>query len=143
MGTAFDELDARMSAAVGRSFEDTVIWRPMLPKSASQYIVQPGGNPDRNRPLRELPGIITWATTGLEAVQGSPGGGIVGTATLMIDFEIALFEEPEFAMWGAPRKGDWLEMPHEKRPADRLAEISRIGDDGSARFYCWCTLVND
>ena len=88
-----------------------------------------------------MPAIVTWAVTGLPVEQGS-GGGMIGTATLMIDFEWVLFLNDEWRRFGAPRRGDRIEMPAEREPANRLAEITRIGDDGSARFYCWCSLVN-
>lgn len=136
----FDDIDARTAAAVGRVFEDPVIWLPMLP-GGGDFVVIPGGRPDPNRPARRLPAIVTWAVTGLPVEQGS-GGGTVGTATLMIDFEWVLFLNDEWRRFGAPRRGDHIEMPQERNPANRMAEITRIGDDGSARFYCWCSLVN-
>ena len=137
----FDDIDARTSAAVGRVLEDPIIWRPMLPGGGSDFVVIPGGRPDRNRPVRPLPAIVTWAVTGLPVEAGS-GGGTVGTATLMIDFEWVLFLTDEWRRFGAPRRGDRIDMPEEREPANRMAEITRIGDDGSARFYCWCSLVN-
>jgi hypothetical protein len=88
-----------------------------------------------------LPAIVTWAVSGLPVEAGS-GGGTVGTATLMIDFEWVLFLTDEWRRFGAPRRGDRIDMPEEREPANRMAEITRIGDDGSARFYCWCSLVN-
>src|SRR5580704_9160727 len=131
----FDDIDARTAAAVGRVLEDPVIWRPMLP----------GGRPDPNRPVRgergDLPAIVTWAVSGLPVEAGS-GGGMVGTATLMIDFEIHWFEDEDWRRFGVPRRGDRIEMPEERNAANRMVEITRVGDDGSARFYCWCSLVN-
>jgi hypothetical protein len=141
----FDDIDARTAAAVGRVLEDPVIWRPMLPGGGGDFVVIPGGRPDPNRPVRgelgDLPAIVTWAVTGLPVEQGS-GGGMVGTATLMIDFEIHWFEDEDWRRFGVPRRGDRIEMLAERNAANRMAEITRVGDDGSARFYCWCSLVN-
>jgi hypothetical protein len=141
----FDDIDARTAAAVGRVLEDPVIWRPMLPGGGGDFVVIPGGRPDPNRPVRgelgDLPAIVTWAVTGLPVEQGS-GGGMVGTATLMIDFEIHWFEDDDWRRFGVPRRGDQIEMLAERNAANRMAEITRVGDDGSARFYCWCSLVN-
>ena len=68
---------------------------------------------------------------------------MVGTATLMIDFEMdAVSEDEDWRRFGVPRRGDRIEMPEERDAANRMAEITRVGDDGSARFYCWCSLVN-
>jgi hypothetical protein len=136
----FDDIDTRSAAAVGRLLEDPVILRPML-AGGGDFVVTPGGRPDPNRPVRRLPAIVTWAVTGLPVQQGA-GGGTVATATLMIDFEWVLFLTDEWRPYGAPRRGDRIEMPEEREPANRLAEVTRIGDDGSARFYCWCSLVN-
>jgi hypothetical protein len=141
----FDDIDARTAAAVGRVLEDPVIWRPMLPGGGGDFVVIPGGRPDPNRPVRgelgDLPAIVTWAVSGLPVEAGS-GGGVVGTATLMIDFEIHWFEDEDWRRFGVPRRGDRIEMPAERIVANRMAEITRVGDDGSARFYCWCSLVN-
>ncbi len=139
----FDDIDARTAAAVGRVFEDTIIWRPMLPTppGGDDFIATRGGRPDPNRPVRPLPAIVTWAVTGLPIESGS-GGGVVGTATLMIDFEWVLFLADEWRRFGPPRRGDRIEMLEERDPANRMAEVTRVGDDGSARFYCWCSLVN-
>jgi hypothetical protein len=141
----FDDIDARTAAAVGRVLEDPVVWRPILAGGGGDFVVTPGGRPDPSRPVRgergDLPAIVTWAVTGLPVEQGS-GGGMIGTATLMIDFEWVLFLNDEWLCFGAPRRGDRIEMPQEREPANRLTEITRIGDDGSARFYCWCSLVN-
>jgi hypothetical protein len=137
----FDDIDARTAAAVGRVLEDPIIWRPMLPGGGGDFVVIPGGRPDPNRPVRPLPAIVTWAVTGLPVEAGS-GGGMVGTATLMIDFEIHWFEDDSWRRFGVPRRGDRIEMPEERNAANRMAEITRVGDDGSARFYCWCSLVN-
>jgi hypothetical protein len=136
----FDDIDARTAAAVGRVLEDPVVWRPIL-AGGGDFVVIPGGRPDPSRPARALPAIVTWAVTGLPVEQGA-GGGMIGTATLMIDFEWVLFLNDEWLRFGAPRRGDQIEMPQEREPANRLAEITRVGDDGSARFYCWCSLVN-
>jgi hypothetical protein len=136
----FDDIDARTAAAVGRVFEDPIVWRPMLP-GGNDFVATPGGRPDPNRPVRPLPAIVTWAITEQPIVSGS-GGGLVGTATLMIDFELRWFEDADWRRFGAPRRGDRIEMPQERNPANRMAEITRVGDDGSARFYCWCSLVN-
>jgi hypothetical protein len=136
----FDDIDARTAAAVGRVLEDPVVWRPIL-AGGGDFVVTPGGRPDPSRPARALPAIVTWAVTGLPVEQGA-GGGMIGTATLMIDFEWVLFLNDEWLRFGAPRRGDQIEMPQEREPANRLAEITRVGDDGSARFYCWCSLVN-
>jgi hypothetical protein len=141
----FDDIDARTAAAVGRVLEDPIIWRPMLPGGGGDFVVIPGGRPDPNRPVRgelgDLPAIVTWAVSGLPVEAGS-GGGVVGTATLMIDFEIHWFEDEDWRRFGVPRRGDRIEMPAERIVANRMAEITRVGDDGSARFYCWCSLVN-
>jgi hypothetical protein len=136
----FDDIDARTAAAVGRVLEDPVVWLPMLP-GGGDFVVIPGGRPDPNRPTRRLPAIVTWAVSGLPVEAGS-GGGMVGTATLMIDFEIHWFEDEAWRRFGVPRRGDRIEMLEERNAANRMAEITRVGDDGSARFYCWCSLVN-
>lgn len=133
----FDDFDTRTADAVGRIFEDIVIWRPMIAGSGG-WITQ--ANPDPNRPVRTVRAIISWAPIGLP-VEGSPGGGNVATASLMIDFRVNLFQD-EFARFGEPRRGDWIEMPTEKNPANRMVEITRVGDDGSARVWTWCSLVN-
>lgn len=134
----FDDLDFRTAAAVGRVFEDLVIWRPMVAGSGG-WVTQ--ARPDPNRPVRELDAIISWAPTGLP-VEGGPGGGVVGTSTLLIDFQLVNFLDDQWRRFGEPRRGDWIEMPSEKVPANRTVEITRIGDDGSARFWAWCSLVN-
>jgi hypothetical protein len=136
----FDALDARTADAVGRVFADEVIWRPMLARPTSSYL-QGGARPDQARPRRELPAIVTWAITGMQ-VQQQTGGGQLGTATLMVDFEWKHFEG-DFDRFGIPKRGDWIEIPKEKQPSDRLVEITRVGDDGSARIWCWCSLVNE
>lgn len=137
----FDDFDRRVAAAVGRTFEDEVIWRPMQAREGSAYVPGQGIRPDLTRPSRALPAIITWAITGMQ-VEGTPrgGGGEVGLATLFVDFEWILFEE-DFARFGLPKRGDRIELPFEKHAEDRLAEITRVGDDGSSRFYAWCSLV--
>ena len=135
----FDDLDRRVAAAVGRMFEDEVIWRPMQARAGSAYLPNQDVGPDRSRPIRALPAIVTWAITGMQ-VEGRPGGGEVGLATLFVDFEWILFEQ-DFTRFGIPRKGDRVELPFEKNPEDRLAEITRVGDDGSSRIYAWCSLV--
>ena len=135
----FDDFDQRVAAAVGRVFEDEVIWHPMIAREGSAYVPGQGIRPDTSRPMRALPAIISWAITGMP-VAAPTGGGEMGSATLFIDFEWILFEQ-DFARFGIPRKGDRIEIPHEKNPEDRLAEITRVGDDGSYRIYCWCTLT--
>jgi len=136
----FDEMDARAAAAVGRMNEDIIVWRPMV-KTGGGY-TSPGLGPDPARPPRELPAIITWAITGMP-VESSTGGGVVGTATLFIDFEDVFFQEDPYAQFGRPKKDDLIEMPTEKDPNNRMARISRIGDDGSSRFYAWANLVSE
>lgn len=137
----FDDMDARTAAAVGRMNEDNVIWRPMV-KTGGGYTT-PGYAPDPQRPVRELPAIVTWAVDGHMPVQGSAGGGTVATGTLLVDFEDVFFTDEEFARFGRPRKDDWIEMPVEKDPHNRMAKVDKIGDDGSARFYAWVSLVSE
>lgn len=133
----FDDLDQRTAQAVGRVFEDEVVWRPMLPGGGGGWVQH--ARPDPNRPVRDLPAIISWAPVGLP-VEGSPGGGTLGTATLLIDFQFQWFEG-DWARFGMPRAGDWIEMPTERVAAQRMVEITRVGDDGSARFWAWCSIV--
>lgn len=140
MTTVFEEFDTRMAEAIGRSYGDTVRWRPMLPKSGGSYTARPsGGFPDRARPVRTLTGIMTWAPVGLP-IEGSAGGGMVANARLLIDFEAALFGG-SWRRYGTPLAGDWVELPDEP-PGETLYEILRLGDDGSARIWCWCVLVS-
>jgi hypothetical protein len=134
----FDDFDARTAEAVGRVFEDQVVWRPMLPAGGGGWVQQ--ARPDPARPIRNLPAIISWAPIGLP-VEGSPGGGTVGTASLMIDFQFKWFEQDGFETFGMPRRGDWIELPSERVAQNRMVEITRVGDDGSARFWAWCSLV--
>lgn len=146
----FDTLDARQAAAIDRTFSDAVVWRPMV--SGDGFIVQ--ARPDPSRPVRglrwfdareiddALTAILTWAPTGLPVAALQPGGGEVSTATLLVDFERASFGRDGWAEHGEPRRGDWIEMPEEKNPDNRLVEIDRVGDDGSARFLCWCNVVD-
>lgn len=138
MMALFDELDERTAAAVGRVFEDEVIWRPMVAGSGN-WVTQ--AQPDPNRPIRILDAIISWAPTGLP-VEGGAGGGQLATATLMLDFQLVNFQNEPWTRFGLPVRGDWIEMPSERVPANRVVEITRIGDDGSARFWAWCSLVS-
>src|ERR1700757_3377435 len=94
----FDELDARTAAAVGRTFEDEVIWRPMR-MSGGGYVVHAVADPAR--PIRKIPAIVSWAVTGLP-FEGGSGGAMVGTGTLMIYFELTQFQDEPWARFGEP-----------------------------------------
>lgn len=135
----FDELDALAGAAVGRVFADQVIWRPMLARPGGSY-TSPGETPDPNRPVREIPAIVSWAIISMP-IESSPGGGLVAGGTLLIDFEDALFLDEQWVQYGRPKKPDRIELPFEKEPANRMGQIERVGDDGSARFFAWVRLV--
>jgi hypothetical protein len=136
--SAWDEADARASAAVARALNEPVEWRPYLPAGGGGGYTtgSSSAQPDPNRPVRPIEGIITWRPT-LGAVEPGAGGGTVASAMLVVDFDMALFPTvPE-----RPRKGDRLFLPNEPIPQDRLVEITRVADDGSARLLCYCSRV--
>ena len=141
----FDAFDRRVAAAVGRVFEDPVIWRPMQAREGSTYLAGQGNRPDLTRPIRPLAGetnfkaIVTWAHGGMQ-VAAPTGGGEMQIATLFVDFEWILFEE-NYARFGIPRRFDRIELLTEKDPENRMAEITRVGDDGSSRIWCWCNIL--
>lgn len=134
----FDDLDTRTADAVGRVFEDDVVWRPMVRGGGGGWVTS--AQPDPNRPVRTVKAIVSWAPIGLP-VEGSTGGGVVSSATLMVDFRWNQFQEDPWAQYGTPRNGDWVELPTERVAQNRMVEITRVGDDGSARFWSWCSLV--
>lgn len=139
----FDEMDARTAEAVGRLLNERVIWRPMVLPTGGTY-VQTSGESDPLRPVRgESPSdplfaIVTWALAA-SAVGTAPSGGVVGTATLLVDFEDAYFD-PDI---GKPLKGDRFDLPDQDDPANRVVEVQRVNSDGSARVLCWCTVIRE
>jgi hypothetical protein len=144
----FDEADAKAAESVGALLNETVIWRPQVPPP-DPYHIDSGGYPDPNRPIRQIEGIASWQPTGLPVSSGGTAGtgttfggtAVVTEATLMIDFEAALFQN-EFAAYGKPKNGDRFELP-EQDDGDQLVKVDRVGDDGSARVYAWCSVVSE
>jgi hypothetical protein len=136
--TNFDVADAKAAESVGNLLNETVIWRPQV-KSTSPYGVTPGGYPDPDRPIRQIEGVVSWQPLGLPVARDSPT--VVTEASLMIDFEADLFRN-EFAAYGQPKNGDRFELPDQDE-ADQLVKVERVGDDGSARVYCWCSAVTE
>lgn len=135
---AWDEHDAKTSEAVAALLNETVIWRPQVPP-ADPYATPSGGNPDPNRPIRQLEAVVSWQPTGLPVAPGAPS--VVAEASVLLDFELDLFRN-EWAAYGQPKKGDRFECP-EQDHADQLIKVERVGDDGSARIYAWCSVVTE
>lgn len=131
----FEELDRRASAAVGRLLEEPCIWRPILPSATSgAYTTNRLPPPDPSRPAVEgLRCIPTWAPNVQDGAPGQ-GGGAVSTAALIVDMDMSQFGGLR------PRKGDHLELPLQN-PGERLVQIVRTGDDGSARALYSCQVV--
>jgi len=137
--TQFDALDERAARTVAVLHNEPVIWRPMRKKTGvGTYTVEEGGEPDDERPIVELEAIVSWRPEGLPVTPGGQGGP--GEATVLVDFEAAIFEQEDTLAYGKPRMGDRLEMP-DQAPGDQLMEIRDVGDDGSRRFYAWCSIV--
>jgi hypothetical protein len=138
--TVFDILDRIAALSVGVILNEPVVWRPMRAAAGSTFDPTPGGSPDDERPVRhDLQAIASWQPTGIPVDGGQPG--TVGEGTLLVDFAAATFEGPGMSYYGKPRAKDRLELPSQA-PSDRLVQIDRVGDDGSERFYCWCSVLS-
>lgn len=137
--TAFDEADAKAAESVAKLLNEPVIWRPQVIPSTGTYTPPPGGRPDPNRPIRDLEAILSWQPLGLSVSPDAPA--VVTNASLLLDFEAALFRD-EFAAYGQPKKGDRFECP-QQATGDQLVTVQRVGNDGSARIYCWCSVVTE
>jgi hypothetical protein len=131
----FEEMDQRAARAVGRMLEEPCNWRPILATQTSgAYTLSRLPPADPGRPYTEgLRAIVTWKPNVQDATPGA-GGQAMSTAALMVDMDMSQFEGPR------PRKGDHLELPAQN-PGERLVEIVRVGDDGSARVLYSCTVV--
>jgi hypothetical protein len=128
----WDQLDAVLSRTMGEKLNEPVDWHPMLKATGGVYVEVAGGRPDTGRPIVEgLVAIVTWAPDGLPTIEGQVSDG-----TLLVDFETAIFDY----LGSKPIKDDWLILP-EQNVDERVVSITRIGDDGSGRFYCWCSVV--
>ena len=140
--SAFDRMDARISASVDRLLASpgNAVWRPMAARQGGLYTRAPGGpEVDPTRPVKPLRAVITWKLDGMIPVEGgasSTGGGTVSNAQLLVDIN-----EDQFTLGVKPRKGDRFDLPEEPDPGNRLVEVYRIGDDGGVRLLCWCNVV--
>ena len=88
--------------------------------------------------MKRLGAIVTWKPTVSNVVAGqaqiAAGGSSVSAWAVVVDFDIAAFQDGP-----RPRKGDFLELEEEVSDS-RTVEITRIGDDGSARWLCYCVV---
>lgn len=132
----FEEIDARAARAVGRLLEETATWFPMQARpTGGGWTVDQNAKPDLTRPTRtDLTCIPTWASTAADVAPGS-GGSQAATSRLVIDIGMDQFPDGSI-----PRKGDRLGLPSQK-PGERLVEIIRVSDDGSARILFTCQVV--
>lgn len=133
---------------MGRLLNESVVWRPYVRPAGGTY-VKTTPTPDPIRPVRgetiddPLRAVVSWRST-TAPVEGAGGnteqGGQIAGAALLIDIERAYFED-DYATHGYPKKGDRFELPEQKNAADRLVEITRMAEDGSARLLFWCAVV--
>lgn len=134
----FEEIDARAARAVGRLLEEPAKWLPMLTRAqGGAWTTDQNPKPDPSRPVREgLPAIVTWASTVVDMAPGS-GGSSAATGRLVIDIGMDQFPDGS-----APRKGDRLFLAAQK-PGERMVEVLKVSDDGSARALYTCQIVKE
>ena len=137
--TAFDDLDARMSAIVGAVYGSLVTWHPMAAKPS----VYTGGDaqPDPARPIvAGLMAIVVWKplTVAAGVTDGLPGGNRGGISSFDVSIDIAVddFADPATGDLNLPKPGDIFFLS-EEYDENSWIEIKRAADDGSKRaiFY--------
>jgi hypothetical protein len=144
--TAFDRFDKMASAAVGRLFNERVIWRPQRPRTGRDGYTNGDSVPDEARPVRELVGAVTWRPDVINPADTN-GGGVVISAQAVLDMDASLFLKPGQAPgadpeYETPRQGDIFELT-EQYAGNRIMEVASDGNDGSERFYYYLQTRDD